>query len=179
MPVHALEYFSDTEVEDFIFQQTLTEKNSSSYYPLRLRIPKLNVNAKINYVGITRAGNMASPSNITDVGWYKYGTVPGNKGSAVIAGHVDNRKNIPGVFNRLEDLRKGDEIYVETTNDSKPIRFVVTDREIYDFDAKVEKIFNQNDASILRLITCTGVWVPEYGTRDKRLVVTAERVDSI
>src|SRR5258708_38380056 len=59
-------------------------------YPDRLDIPVLNIDAAVLQVGIARSGHMAVPPNFTDVGWYKYGSLPGQKGSAVMAGHVDN-----------------------------------------------------------------------------------------
>src|SRR3989338_8569269 len=37
-------------------------------FPVRLIIPALNVNAKIQKVGITKKGNMAVPNNFVDVG---------------------------------------------------------------------------------------------------------------
>ncbi len=58
--------------------------------PRRLRIPSLTIDAFVRHVGINEKGNMATPGNFTDTGWYKYGTVPGFVGSAVIDGHVDN-----------------------------------------------------------------------------------------
>src|SRR5688500_7982550 len=51
--------------------------------PVRLMIPKLDVDAAIKYMGVTKTGDMAVPDNIADVGWYKHGPHPGNKGSAV------------------------------------------------------------------------------------------------
>ncbi len=113
------------------------------------------------------------------MGWYKYGTKPGDKGSAVIAGHVDNGLALPGVFKNLGDLKKGDDVYIHTTDDNSPIHFLVTETAVYDYNAKVSSVFNENKAPILRLITCTGTFVRKYGTHDKRLVVTAVRADRL
>ena len=190
--IRAVWYFPSDEIEiseeiqSFIPQKALANDttpvvvkaaNSSTKaaYSMRLQIPKLDVDAKIKYVGITKSGNMATPGNLTDVGLYKYGAMPGQKGSAVIAGHVNNGFALPGVFKNLNNLKKGDEVYVKTTEGENPIRFVVTGTAVYDFDEKVEKIWTEDHASILRLITCTGKFVKEYGTHDKRLVVTAVR----
>lgn len=52
-------------------------------------------------------------------------------------------------------------------------RFIVTKISEYPFDAKVSEVFNQNDNSYLKLITCTGTWMPVLRTHDKRLVITA------
>ncbi len=157
-------------------QKALAKENQPSSYPVRLKIPKIKVDAKIMQVGITKAGNMAAPSNFSDVGWYKYGAIPGEKGSAVIAGHVDRGAKFPAVFKRLGDLKKGDEIFVETAEGRDPIRFVVTGAKLYDYDAQAPEVFWEDNDTLLRLITCTGQFVKKYGTHDKRLVVTAVRV---
>jgi sortase A len=145
-------------------------------YPIFLSIPKINVKADIDLVGITAKGNMATPRSFRDVGWYKYGTVPGEIGSAVIAGHVDNGLALPAVFNKLSDLKEGDDIYI-TTKDNKDLHFRVTGSKVYDFNTNVPEIFRSKDGKILRLITCTGTWLKEYRTHDERLVVSAMLVD--
>ena len=151
-----------------------TQSNSPTIenFPLQLIIPALNIDAKIQDVGITKKGNMGVPNNFTDVGWYKYGAIPGRLGSAVIAGHVNNGLAFPAVFAHLGDLKKGDDVYIKM-DDGKEVHFVVVDLSTYDYNAKVSKVFNQNDDRYLKLITCTGVFVKSYGTHNKRLVVTA------
>lgn len=59
---------------------------------------------------------------------------------------------------------------------TKHLHFVVTKISTYDFDAIVPEVFNQNDDYYLKLITCTGTWLKEFKTHDKRLVVTATRI---
>ncbi len=144
-------------------------------YPKKLRIPSIGVNSKVQYVGITRKGNMSTPNNYTDVGWFKYGTVPGMKGSAVIAGHVDNGLGLGAVFSKLDQLKKGDTIFIDT-NGGTTSTFIVTGTELLDYNAPAESIFKQNDDVYLKLITCAGVWTPAFGTHDKRLILTAKKV---
>lgn len=141
-------------------------------HPVRLEIPAIKVDAKIQEVGVTKKGNMATPNNFVDVGWYKYGPVPGSRGSAVIAGHVDNGIALPAVFSKLKELKKGDDIYI-TTADGEPLHFKVTGTTEYDFNAKADEVFTDSSGKLLKLITCSGVWVQKYRTHDKRLVVSA------
>ncbi|MFZ3011787.1 MAG: class F sortase [Minisyncoccia bacterium] len=141
-------------------------------YPINISIPEIGVDAKIQQVGITQKGNMATPSNFLDVGWYKYGTIPGEKGSAVIAGHVNNELGLAAVFGKLGDLAVGDDVYVTMEKD-KQLHFQVTEMKMYDFDASGEEVFNEDDAKFLKLITCTGSWVEKLKTHNKRLVVSA------
>lgn len=140
--------------------------------PVRLAIPALHIDTKVQYVGLTSSGKMAVPDNFTDVGWYKYGTIPGQTGSAVIAGHVDDGLSLPGVFKHLDQLKVGDDIYI-TTQDNQTLHFVMTGSQAYPKDAATDQIFNQKDGQLLRLITCTGTWLPDQRTHDQRLVVTA------
>lgn len=146
--------------------QTVTGK------PVQLVIPKINIDTKIQEVGITKKGNMATPNNFVDAGWYKYGTIPGNVGSAVIAGHVDNGVALPAVFYNLKELQPGDEIFI-TNENNELLTFIVTGSEVYAFDAKADGVFAEDSGKLLKLITCSGVWMQKYRTRDKRLVVTA------
>src|SRR3989344_5921899 len=127
-----------------------TVKTETSSYPINLVIPKLEINAKVVQVGITKKGNMATPNNFTDVGWYKYGTIPGEKGSAVIAGHLDNGLSLPGVFYNLRDLKNGDDIYI-MTKENERLHFIVTKSEIYDFNASSGNIFTENNGKLLKL----------------------------
>jgi sortase A len=154
------------------FEVSEVQAADLSFYPVRLTIPKIKVDANIKQVGITKKGNMAAPSNFTDVGWYKYGTIPGKVGSAVIAGHVDDGLALPGVFSNLKDLRKGDDIYITNEKNQKS-HFVVSKTTVYDFTASTSEIFENKSGKLLNLITCTGDWVAAYKTHNKRLVVTA------
>lgn len=190
--VNAFWYAPETEVEfpsNFLTEKTVQKNNLGKKsaientkekqailrgYPVRLLIPALEINTKVQKVGINTKGNMAAPNNFKDVGWYKYGTLPGDIGSAVMAGHVDNGLAFAGVFKRLGELEKGDDVYVDT-DDGKRIRFSVIDSEVYDYDANVPEVFTERDGRYLKLITCTGTWIPSNRTHNKRLVVTAEK----
>src|SRR3989344_6970324 len=149
---------------------------SSSSTPSRISIPSLDIDAKVQKVGVKADGNMATPSNFSDVAWYKHGTVPGQLGSAVISGHVDNGLALAGVFKHLPEIQIGDDVFIEQQDGSK-LHFVVEAIESYPYkDAPVEKIFAQNDAARLNLVTCEGNWVKSEKTYDRRLVVFTKLV---
>lgn len=151
----------------------LDQKNDLASIPTLLSIPKIKVEAKVQEVGITKKGNMSTPNNYSDVGWYKYGTLPGQMGSAVLAGHVDDGLSLPGVFYNLKNLEKGDDVFV-TTKDGKDLHFVVSKINTYNFDDVNVGVFTESDGKLLKLITCTGTWVSQNKTHSERLVVTAE-----
>lgn len=158
--------------EKVVSNQSVTAAPMLSYYPVSLSIPAINVQAHIQEVGLTKTGNMAVPTNFTDVGWYDQGTVPGDIGSAVIDGHVDDGLAFPAVLANLAQLNSGDAIYI-TMNNGTILHFVMTGSQAYDKNTNANEIFNEKDGRILRLITCTGDWLPLLRTHDQRLVVTA------
>ena len=144
-------------------------------YPKQLNIPIIKVSAKIQYIGLAANGKMATPNNFTDVGWFQNGVIPGNKGSAVIDGHVDNGLAFPAVFANLDNLNIGDDIYIDTIG-RDTLHFQVTNIKNYDANAETSEIFNQNDGNYLKLITCAGTWSILHRTHDQRLVITAEQI---
>lgn len=144
--------------------------------PSRLIIPKLKIDTDVQRLGVTQTGNMAAPDNFTDVSWYKYGTIPGHVGSAVMSGHEDNAISLDGVFKHLEDLVVGDDVYVVDAKGNK-LHFQVVDEQIYPYDnSPTEKIFNTKDTARLNLITCAGDWLASAKTNDKRLVIYTKLV---
>lgn len=139
--------------------------------PARLRIPALGVDAAVQHVGIGKSGNMAVPTNFTDVGWYRFGTVPGFTGSAVMDGHVDNGLALAGVFKHLSELKVGDEVTVETKG-GETKRFRVIEMTTYNYkEVPTEKLFNRADGARLNLVTCDGAWIAGEKTYDQRLIV--------
>lgn len=158
-------------------RQTLknTTQPESQGLPVRLVIPTINVNAGVQYLGITPQGEMEVPSNAVDVGWFKLGSRPGEKGSAVIAGHIDGESGEAGVFIDLYTLKQGDELYIE---DDQGImtRFIVRESRTYD-PGYAEEIFSVNDSAHLNLVTCDGIWDGTKKSYAKRLVVFADIAD--
>lgn len=175
--VHATRY-SDAADLTYISQITNTpieaSKDASELHPLRLLVPSVGIDAAVQNVGLTKKGNMAVPTNFTDVAWYKLGSVPGKLGSAVIDGHVDNALSLDGVFKHLRDIKIGDSVYVETTSGEK-LEFIVKNVETYAHESvPLDRIFNDKTGVYLNLITCAGDWVQADKDYDHRLVVYTE-----
>lgn len=146
--------------------------------PTRLKIPKLNLDSEIEYVGLTPSGEMATPESIRNVGWYEYGVRPGELGNAVIAGHSGWKDGKSSAFDDLHKLRVGDKIYIEDVGGTI-VTFVVRAKKIYDANDNVPEVFTVIDEkSHLNLITCEGDW--DYVTENysKRLVVLTDREDA-
>lgn len=140
--------------------------------PVRLSIPKINVKANVQHVGVNSKGEMEVPTNVVDVGWFKIGSRPGENGSAVISGHLDGKDGNAGVFTNLHKLKKGDKLYVQDGKGAS-ITFVVKESRIYE-PGYAEEVFSLNDSAHLNLITCDGVWDGTTKSYNKRLVVFAD-----
>lgn len=141
--------------------------------PLRLLIPVIGVNAPVEQVGIAPNGDMETPeiSPWIDTGWYVNGPRPGERGSAVIDGHLNRPGNDPAVFWRLYQLRAGNEVDV-LDSAGKALRFRVIDVAYYTpQDAPYQLIFGNNSGTYLNLITCAGDWIPSQQQTTQRLVV--------
>lgn len=157
------------------FPPELTSVQSTST-PVKLIIPAIGVNAKVQLVGKTKAGNMAVPNNFTDVGWYRLGYYPGTLGNAVIAGHLDDGPKVPAVFWHLADLKIGDDVEVDTEAGTA-LHFKVTGESLYDYNnAPLEQIFGTSTTAHLNLITCDGIWDPTARNYNKRLLIYTDLV---
>jgi sortase A len=146
---------------------------TSSSNPTHIRIPKINIDAKVSAVGLGKTGNMAVPYTYEEAGWYRFGTLPGQVGSAVLDGHVDNGLGVPAIFARLGELMAGDDIYIDNAQ-GQTLHFVVEEASTYPVaEVPLVRLFNRDDAPRLNLITCKGTWLPEKKMYDERHVVYA------
>jgi sortase A len=138
--------------------------------PAQLSIPAIKVDAKVEHVGQLPDGQMDVPKDERNVGWYQPGAKPGERGNAVLAGHVDNKTG-PSVFFHLGDLEAGDLVTV-TNEHGLAYDFEVNAVESYPRNnAPLEKVFGTSSKSSLNLITCTGTFDRDAGTHEERMVV--------
>src|SRR5262252_75716 len=105
--------------------------------PVKLEIRKLGIDATVEQVATDKNGQMGLPSDYHNVAWYAPGVIPGDKGDAVISGHLDwvvNGKLTPAVFTKLGSLNVGDEFQI-VGQDSKTLDFKVTDTKLLAYNA--------------------------------------------
>lgn len=132
--------------------------------PVRVRIPAIDVDAPVMRLGLAPDGSLEVPptGNRNVAGWFRDGTPPGAKGTAIIAGHVDNADG-PAVFYALGALRKGHRIEV-ARRDGRTAVFTVDAIEVYDNDRFPDrKVYGPADRAELRVITCGGGFDEETG----------------
>lgn len=141
--------------------------------PVRIEIPAIDVASDLDRVGIGEDGAIGAPSQWDIPAWYRGGVRPGQRGPAVILGHVDSDTG-PAVFFRLDELVEGDEIRV-VRDDGSVVRFAARRSGRYD-----KARFPTNDVYLptpdatLRLITCAGEFDRETGHYRDNLVVFAD-----
>ena len=156
-------------------QNIASAEQAGSGLPARLTIPKINVDAAVEQVGLAPDGAMDVPKGPDDVAWFNLGKRPGDVGSAVMAGHFGWKNGIPAVFDNLNKLQKGDNIYVE---DEKGVvtTFIVREIRTYDQNADAGSVFSSSDGKVhLNLVTCEGVWDKIQKSYSNRLVVFADK----
>ncbi|GGD20364.1 class F sortase [Pontibacillus salipaludis] len=148
----------------------LQEPEQEGISPVHIRIPAIDVDAPIVQKGLNKSGEMEVPNNGEDVGWFEPGTMPGDSGNAILAGHVDDR-NGPAVFFDLKQLEQGDLILL-MGEDGKELTFEVDKVIAYPKDdAPLRKIFGPSNHRNLNLLTCTGTFDHSIQDHEERLVV--------
>jgi hypothetical protein len=142
--------------------------------PRRLRIPSIDVDAKIGAIGVEDDGVMEVPENVRNVGWYRYGPAPGEPGATVIAGHVDSRELGPGAFFDLRTLDVGARVTV-TDSAGDEHRYDVVARRTYDKSVlPTDRLFSRAGPSQLVLVTCGGTFDSEAGSYRDNVVIYAQ-----
>ncbi|MGC0403536.1 hypothetical protein RKD27_006180 [Streptomyces sp. SAI-126] len=139
--------------------------------PDRVRIPSIHVDAPLTALALTASGSLNVPPATRKnlAGWYEAGTTPGETGTAIVAGHVDNAEG-PAVFYGLGALRKGSAIEVDRRDGGIAV-FTVDAVEVYDAkDFPDEKVYGAAKRPELRVITCGGGYSRATGYRGNVVV---------
>jgi sortase (surface protein transpeptidase) len=143
--------------------------------PTRVRVPKIDADSSLLAVAVDSAGQIAVPtaSKPMQAAWYRLSPVPGAVGPAIILGHVDGDQQ-EGIFAKLNQLVKGDEIIVERS-DSQVLKFVVTrETQIPKDQFPQDAVYGKTDKPELRLITCGGVFDHAVHSYKDNIVVYAD-----
>ncbi|GGX56848.1 class F sortase [Streptomyces fructofermentans] len=124
-----------------------------------LRIPRLGLEAPVVGVRLDRDRRLTTPpvDNPKLVGWYEGGPTPGERGTAVVVGHLDTRTG-PAVFAGLRTLTPGRLVEARRA-DGRTAVYTVDAVRTYDKarfpDSEVYGIRTRPE---LRLITCGGAY---------------------
>lgn len=147
---------NDTPISQEIIVPTPTEKYLPRSEAKRLKVGAVDLNTKLISLGRNSDGTMEVPERYDLAGYYKFGPTPGEKGPAVIVGHLDNYYSGPAVFWRLRELKAGDIINVDRA-DGKTAKFKVNSvKEFSQNEFPSKAVYGNIDHAGLRLITCGG-----------------------
>ncbi|AWZ07773.1 MULTISPECIES: class F sortase [unclassified Streptomyces] len=144
----------------------------------RVRIPSISVDAPVMTVGLDATGWIDAPpaQERNLAGWYLNGISPGQQGSAVIVGHVDNAQG-PAVFYGLGAVQKGSRIEV-ARYDGRTAVFEVYGVEVFAKNAfPGARVYGDTGQPELRVITCGGGY-SKAGGYDGNVVVFARMVEA-
>lgn len=146
--------------------------------PRYITIPYLGIHARIVEIGLKGQGEMATPYNIYDVGWYT-GTgsvLPGQTGVSVLNAHGGNLGY--GIFRNLPKLPVGETIRIEM-GDGRIFTYKVVESVTKELGEDANRYMStaftplNTTGNTLTLITCTGDWWESSQTYSQRLFVRA------
>ncbi|OIJ67291.1 class F sortase [Streptomyces mangrovisoli] len=143
----------------------------------RVLIPAIRVDAPAMPVGLDSDGWVGAPppEDPNLAGWFTGAVSPGEKGTAVVVGHVDNQKG-PAVFYGLGALKKGNRVEI-LRQDGKTAVFEIYGIEVFEkANFPGDRVYGSKGAPELRVITCGGGFSKQNGY-DGNVVVFARMVE--
>ncbi|MBH1980829.1 sortase [Candidatus Saccharibacteria bacterium] len=169
-------------------ESTVTSEQKDSHkvpanLPRYISIPALGVDsARVMSVGVKSNGELDTPKNIFDVGWYDKSATPGSGSSALLLDGHNGGPTKGGVFEKLPELKLGDQITIER-GDGKKYTYEVAENKtlsLDDLNSGGMKRMSESASDVsegLNLISCTGNWVPAKNTYDQRVTIRAIAVE--
>lgn len=161
------------EVQEELIEIVPTKEEVQEYHvaddhPRYLSIARLGIEkARILPMGVNSKGELATPNNIFDVGWYEASGKPGQGGTIIIDGHNGGPHKF-GVFKNLPELSEGDEIIVERGDGEIFVYEVVENKTVSlgDADAYMKTAARSpiSGKESVTLISCTGDWSKQQNT---------------
>ncbi|MGN0063727.1 MAG: class F sortase [Nocardioides sp.] len=144
------------------------ERSGAAAAGQRVRIARISVDAPVKAVGLRDDGSLAVGGSATTVYRWKDGVVPGQRGSAVLAGHTWEAGD--GVFDHLSSLRRGNVVRVGKH------RFKVTRKQRVRSlsDEQIAALYADTGRPRIVLITCGDR--DDAGTYHSRILVRARKI---
>lgn len=149
--------------------------------PRYLTIDKIGVNkARIITVWVKSNGELGTPSNIFDVGWYSESGKPGQGKTLLLDGHNGGPTKV-GVFKYLPAVALDDKIIVERGDGTLFTYRVVENKTIplseADAYMRTAQQSPEPGKESLTIITCTGAWSEQQKTYLSRQFLRAVLVE--
>ena len=128
--------------------------------PVSVEIPAIGVHSSLLRLGVNSDGTIQVPPLRTRAGeaaWFKYSATPGQIGTSVIEGHVNNYQG-PAVFFRLGALRPGDTVNVTLADGITAVFRITGVRQYAKSRFPAQTIYGAAGYAALHLITCGGAF---------------------
>ncbi|MEU0372167.1 class F sortase [Streptomyces sp. NPDC006283] len=142
--------------------------------PTRLKIAHISVDAPFTPLSIGASGRLdpPPPDDTNLVGWWREGVTPGEKGTAIVAGHVDTKTG-PAVFAQLSELKRGMRVDL-VRKDGSVATFEVDEVDNFSkSDFPDDRVYADTPDPQLRLITCGGEYDKKAKDYKENVVVFA------
>ena len=124
--------------------------------PVSLAIPAIGVTARVVPEGLGPGGTLVIPPP-AQVGWYRNGPTPGQSGTTLLAGHIDDN-GVPGALLHLNDVQLGASIQV-TTASGRVAGYTVTRRQLLPQQELADSgLLSPQGAPALVLVSCGGAY---------------------
>ena len=144
--------------------------------PVSVRIPAIGVDSELLSLGSNDDGTIKVPEPGPDydkAAWFNGSPRPGQRGPAVLEGHVDSKKNGPSVFYDLGKVEVGDQIEV-TRADGTMAGFTVYETRVVPKDQfPTLAVYGNTAGPELRVITCGGPFDSSVRSYEDNIVVFA------
>ena len=169
-------------IEEKPSEQDVAEYTVAADRPRYLSVEKLGVeNARILPMGVNTKGELDTPRNIFDVGWYEGSGKPGMGGTMVIDGH-NGGPHVHGVFKDLPNLVEGDVIKIER-GDGVIYKYKVAENTTVPLEDSDKYMVTAAKSPVpgkesVTLISCTGDWSQAQGTYLSRQFTRAVLLES-
>lgn len=128
--------------------------------PVKVEAPSLDIEGEImiDGLGLDEGGGHAEPPVERPMlaSWYNPGPRPGERGPAVVLGHVNGGGQL-GVFARLHQARIGTRFFV-TREDGSKVTFEAyrVEQEVLKTEFPANEVYGRTEGAEIRLITCGG-----------------------
>ncbi len=124
--------------------------------PVSLAIPAIGVVARVVPEGVGPGGALDIPPP-AQVGWYDRGPAPGQSGTTLLAGHIDD-DGVPGALLHLNDVQLGDAVRVRTAS-GRVAAYSVTRRQLLpQHELALSGLLAEQGAPALVLVSCGGAY---------------------
>ena len=143
--------------------------------PVRVALPRLGIDSQLDPLRLLRNGGLQAPPRWGTAGWFTGGPRPGERGPAVIAGHLDSPSGA-AVFAALPRVRPGDQVRVTDAAGAAHVFEVTRVARTPKRGFPTQEVYGAAPGPELRLITCTGEYLASAGGYQDNLLVFARMV---